>query len=490
MMSNKPQFVGERASFSQAFVEVSRGVKKFKQNQYAEHGLHPIIDQGKETVAGYSDEESGLLTDVPAIVFGDHTRCVKYVEEPFFAGADGVKILKPKLCGTTRFWWHALKATPIENLGYSRHFKLLKAATFKVFDETRQVEIAANLDGILEQITRAEKQLAILDSLVKSRFVEMFGAYEPCHSIDDVCVVLSGFAFKSTRYVDDGIRIMRIANVQKGYIEDKTPCYYPAVDQNAAVNYALREDDLLVSLTGNVGRVGLMTKELLPAALNQRVACLRPKNSNRLDIRYLFALLNLDKFENAAIEASSGSAQKNLSIKWLKSHRIAIPPSELQSAFSAFCKQVDKSRFAYIWNRTKSVGQTLSGPSLTLVIQHVEPQIRSKYWADASTPPFWLSVGAVLVQKTPRVCVLILTGQMGAICARHLSGVMRGTDGGLLICCELKRKHVRFSGEGRDAMPAPPLVRPAPSPNIRLRARPKTQLSTTYILFEAVVHQI
>lgn len=132
---------------------------------------------------------------------------------------------------------------------------------------------------------------------------------------------------------------------KKGYIEDKTPCYYPAVDQNAAVNYALREDDLLVSLTGNVGRVGLMTKELLPAALNQRVACLRPKNSNRLDIRYLFALLNLDKFENAAIEASSGSAQKNLSIKWLKSHRIAIPPSELQSAFSAFCKQVDKSRF-------------------------------------------------------------------------------------------------------------------------------------------------
>ena len=98
-MTSKPQFVGERVSFSQVFAEVSRGVKKFKQNQYAEHGLHPIIDQGKEVVAGYSDEESGLFTDVPAIVFGDHTRCVKYVEEPFFAGADGVKILKPKLSG-------------------------------------------------------------------------------------------------------------------------------------------------------------------------------------------------------------------------------------------------------------------------------------------------------------------------------------------------------------------------------------------------------
>lgn len=158
-MTNKPQFVGERALFSETFAEVSRGVKKFKQKQYADHGLHPIIDQGKEVIAGYSDEESGLFADVPAIVFGDHTRCVKYLSEPFFAGADGVKILKPKLPGTTRFWWHALKATPIEDLGYSRHFKLLKAATFKLFDENQQAEVAANLDSILEQIACAKSNL-------------------------------------------------------------------------------------------------------------------------------------------------------------------------------------------------------------------------------------------------------------------------------------------------------------------------------------------
>ena len=221
----------------------------------------------------------------------------------------------------------------------------LKDAKICIPSCDQQKSICRELSTVESIMATRQAQLQKLDKLVKARFVEMFGAYEPCHSIDDACVVLSGFAFKSTHYVDDGIGIMRIANVQKGYIEDKMPCYYPAVDQNAAVNYALREDDLLVSLTGNVGRVGLMTKELLPAALNQRVACLRPKNSNRLDIRYLFALLNLDEFEDAAIEASSGSAQKNLSIKWLKSHRIAIPPSGLQSAFSAFCKQVDKSGF-------------------------------------------------------------------------------------------------------------------------------------------------
>lgn len=156
--------------FADAFTEVSRGTKKFKQSEYAEIGAHPIVDQGKEAIAGYSDEENGLFTDVPAIVFGDRTRCVKYVEEPFFAGADGVKILKPKLPGSTRFWWHALRATPIEDLGYSRHFKLLKAAKFKVINETRQEEVVACLDGVLEQISYAEDQLTGFDSLVKSRF--------------------------------------------------------------------------------------------------------------------------------------------------------------------------------------------------------------------------------------------------------------------------------------------------------------------------------
>ncbi|MDD7111981.1 MAG: restriction endonuclease subunit S, partial [Coriobacteriaceae bacterium] len=114
-------------------------------------------------------------------------------------------------------------------------------------------------------------------------------------------------------------------------------------------------------------------------------------------------------------QASVGSAQKHFNVGAYKKMKIAVPPLADQAVFVDFLQQVDKSRFAYIWNRTKSVGQTLSGPSSTLAIQHVEPQTRSKYWADASSPPFWLSVGAMLVQKTPRVCVLIPTGQIGAI---------------------------------------------------------------------------
>jgi type I restriction enzyme S subunit len=80
-----------------------------------------------------------------------------------------------------------------------------------------------------------------------------------------------------------------------------------------------------MSLTGNVCRVGLLQKELLPAALNQRVACLRIKDYS-LSLRFLFHWLNSAVFEQDAIFSASGIAQKNLSTEWLKSYKIAIPP--------------------------------------------------------------------------------------------------------------------------------------------------------------------
>ena len=151
--------------------------------------------------------------------------------------------------------------------------------------------------------------------------------------LGDVCDILNGFAFKSEQYVDDGIRIIRIANVQKGYIEDSTPVFYP-INSKDAKKYSLEEDDMLMSLTGNVGRVAKLSKEFLPAALNQRVACLRIKDGVALDKAFLFNLLNSDYFEQQCIAASKGVAQKNMSTEWLKEYEIPMFSLEQQKAIA------------------------------------------------------------------------------------------------------------------------------------------------------------
>ena len=76
------------------FTDVTKYAKKLQTSEYCESGKHPIIDQGQKEIAGYTDLEEGLFTDVPAIIFGDHTRVIKYIETPFFIGADGVKVIK------------------------------------------------------------------------------------------------------------------------------------------------------------------------------------------------------------------------------------------------------------------------------------------------------------------------------------------------------------------------------------------------------------
>ena len=147
--------------------------------------------------------------------------------------------------------------------------------------------------------------------------------------IGDACKILNGYAFKSDKYVTSGIRVIRIANVQKGYIEDADPEFYPE-NYSGLDKYMLKEGDLLISLTGNVGRVAILQKEMLPAALNQRVACLRIKNP-KISKGYLFHFLNSDYFENKCIQASKGVAQKNVSTEWLKEYEIPLYSAKKQA---------------------------------------------------------------------------------------------------------------------------------------------------------------
>ena len=151
-------------------------------------------------------------------------------------------------------------------------------------------------------------------------------------TIGDACEVLNGYAFKSEKYTESGIRIIRISNVQKGYIEDNAPAFYP-LDSMGLEKYMLEENDLLISLTGNVGRVALLSKEFLPAALNQRVACLRLK-TDRIKKSFLFHILNSEYFEQQCVNSSKGVAQKNMSTEWLKEYSIPLYSIEKQVEIS------------------------------------------------------------------------------------------------------------------------------------------------------------
>lgn len=157
----------------------------------------------------------------------------------------------------------------------------------------------------------------------------------PMVELGEVVEILNGYAFKSEKYTNNGIRVIRITNVQKGKIVDDDPKFYSEDYKNEIEKFLLVKNDLLISLTGNVGRVGLLQSDLLPAGLNQRVGCIRLNDSKQVSISYLFHVLNTELFENDCIKASSGVAQKNLSTEWLKKYQIPLPPLEIQEQIVA-----------------------------------------------------------------------------------------------------------------------------------------------------------
>jgi hypothetical protein len=214
--------------------------------------------------------------------------------------------------------------------------------------------------------------------------------------LKDACKILNGFAFKSGKYVDSGIRIIRIANVQKGYVEDERPVFYPNSEESSIRDYMLEEDDLLLSLTGNVGRVALLDKRWLPAALNQRVACLRIKDDRIIKDYLYFALLS-DKFENDCTESSKGIAQKNMSTEWLKDYEIPLPSGQKQREIISSLKQLSM----IIKNKTEQIQQLddLIKARFVEMFGGIDLAPQNKEWTKIS------DIGEVVSGSTPKTSI-------------------------------------------------------------------------------------
>ena len=118
----------------QIFIDKTKYGVKVQVAEYGERGKYVIIDQGQDQIAGYTNREEGLFKEVPVIIFGDHTRVIKYVDEPFFLGADGVKVLRSKDNNANyKYLYYVLKNAKIPNTGYNRHFKWLKKIHINIF---------------------------------------------------------------------------------------------------------------------------------------------------------------------------------------------------------------------------------------------------------------------------------------------------------------------------------------------------------------------
>ncbi len=329
-------------SYNEILSDVTKTATKIPQSDYLDTGKYRIFDQGKEYSVGFSNDEQGVVSDYPYIIFGDHTRVVKYVNEPCFIGADGVKLLKViNKDFNPRFVYYNILAKPIENQGYARHFKFLKEIQFTEKTLSVQTNIVTELDTIQSAIDNKKQQLSLLDEAVKSEFVEMFGDLD-CNikTIEQTCTMKSGTTFSKDEENDSGeIFYIKVSGMNLPENDKYIKTSLSFVSRKVAGKTIIPANSIIFPKRG--GAIGTNKKRITEQEICIDLNTMAVTPSNELNIQYLyqyFQNLDMGKLYN-------GSTVPQINNKDIGPLKIKVPPLELQQQFAAFVQQIDKSKF-------------------------------------------------------------------------------------------------------------------------------------------------
>lgn len=155
-------------STADTFKQVSTNTKKVKTKECQPIGKFPVIDQGQMDVAGFVDDISKVINVIrPLVIFGDHTRVIKWVDSDFVPGADGTKVLEAANFIEPRYFYYQLISIELPDKGYSRHFRYLNETRFRVAPFAEQQQIAAKLDELLAQVDTLKTRLDAIPKIIK-----------------------------------------------------------------------------------------------------------------------------------------------------------------------------------------------------------------------------------------------------------------------------------------------------------------------------------
>lgn len=315
-----------KLDFYEVFDDCTSRCKKIPKEEYLAEGKNIVIDQGQNIIAGYTNVEDGLFEDIPAIVFGDHTRIIKYVDKPFFLGADGVKLLKSKINGANyKYLYYVLSNAKIPDTGYNRHFKWLKEISLEYKDVESQKKIVRTLDSVTKIIELCKIELSKLDNLIKARFVEMFG--DP----------------KINSQNRPEIELINVVTMQRGFDlpvnERKENGEIPVYGSNGILGYhniaKVHGGGIITGRSGTIGKVQYIKGDYWP--LNTTLFSTKTHNNNIVFLAYLIELFDLSRFVE-------GTGVPTLNRNKFHNKKIINIPKREQKQFADFVQQVSKSK--------------------------------------------------------------------------------------------------------------------------------------------------
>ena len=246
------------------------GKNKIQTRDYKTSGRFPIIDQGQEQIAGWTDDELAVIdAPLPLIVFGDHTRTFKFLEVPFARGADGTQLLRPKGDINPLFFFYACRAIDLPARGYNRHYTVLKQKEISYpVDHAEQNAIAGALRTAEFALDHQAALLDNLEGLKRAAMSELFkrGVRGEGQKETEIGLVPESWNVVTFEKVREWLQygtsahctlqekrypVLRIPNVVPGRV-DASELKYCDLTSEEASKYVLQIGDLLFIRTNGV----------------------------------------------------------------------------------------------------------------------------------------------------------------------------------------------------------------------------------------------
>ena len=318
-------------------------LKQVKKEAYNNGSQYPIISQEEKFISGYCDDESMVChIDRPIVVFGDHTRVLKYIDFDFVVGADGVKVIIPIKSVDSKFLLYFLQWYNIPNLGYSRHYKLLKDVMVPIPNCTTQLSIVSELDKLNELIQIKKEQLKDYDALAQSIFYEMFG--DPVENEKGWEVKKLG---EVSIYPKERVAINQICSSQyvgvENLIKDRGGVCFSDNLPKADVAIAYKENDILLgNIRPYLKKIWLADKV---GGASGDVVIIRIKERS-ISPLFLFKLLSSDQFFEYDNTHTKGAKMPRGDRKAIEKFGVILPPLSLQQSFAQKIEQIEQQKAA------------------------------------------------------------------------------------------------------------------------------------------------
>ena len=359
--------------------------KKIQVNEYLTEGDFPVIDQSAPTIAGWTDDENALV--LPAregvIVFGDHTCVLKFVSFPFAQGADGIKIIEVNSGVNPHYVYAHLRAFPLLNDGYKRHFSELKRLKIRIPKLSVQNAISEILETIDSKIATNLATSKTLETIAQAIFKSWFLDFDPVKArmaaegnvgMDDLIAglfpnsmeateiglipkgwnrdslgqhisVTKGKSYKSSELQGSNTALVTLKSFARGggYRFDGLKAFSGAYKAEQVVE----PGELVVSFTDVtqtadvIGKpaIVLSNPQFLRLVASLDVGIVRPK-SPQVGTYFLYQLFQTSIFNSHIRGYTNGTTVLHLGKGALEDFIFPLPPIKILKAFEEFSKSI------------------------------------------------------------------------------------------------------------------------------------------------------